>query len=343
MTEKTPTLKIKEIAQLKSNPEEYYKKQAEERIIKHPVTEHARYVGNTGTWGKVTDPISGEEMDEITYKDGTKIRFLAGIAEIVTPENETIKYEGNDRVGFYEEGYETFEKDQGSEIRKREEEETNQVDSIINRDVHTSICTSFLDNANGNGENGISDMIKEISEIRAKKGPNSPQEQEIIKNYKKLLNEDGKIYNSGTVDNETIIDEVIENSLNFDETCKNNHFDSSFLTVETTKETPNLRKGIEVNDEWKTEMNMANDDFLIDTEGENNNWTIITMREGSNPANCGIDLSVPCSETYGFPGNPNGFFLTAPGQKFENRIIDEKNKLIVRTPYQAGMERHIWG
>lgn len=325
-------------------------KDLEERTVKHPVTERARNIGKTGKWDKYIDPLSEEEMDEITYWDGTKIRFLGGVAEVVSPDGETIRYEGNDRIGYYTEGYEIFENDQGSEIQKQKNEQTNQIDSIVNRDAHINICTNFLDNANGDGEYGISDMIKEISDVRAKKGPNSPQEQEIIKKYKELLNGDGYLYNSGTVDDGIIVDKMIENSLNFDETCKNNHFDSSFLTVNIEKETPDLTKRIITNEDWKTEMNLANDDALIGTVrgiddygnelGKNSGWTIINMREGSNPANCGIDLSVPCDETRAFPGNPNGYFLTAPGQKTERYIIDEKNKIIVQRPYKAGMEGH---
>lgn len=342
MTEQTPTLKINEIAQLKSNPDEYYKQKQEEKeqIIKHPVTEHARYVGNTGTWGKVIDPISEEEMDELTYKDGTKIRFLAGIAEIVTPDGETIKYEGNDRIGFYVEGYETFENDQGSQVMDDMEGPwSGALNLNLYREAHGIICGNFLD---GEKRRGAMDYIEEVTPLIKKYGPNSKQVQEKREEYEEIIKETmPSTHLQEDYDDDIVTEAVMELSEGFENKCKTNHFNSSFLTVEKTKETPNLRKGIEANDGWKKEMNMANDDFLIDRK--NSGWTIITMREGSNPANCGIDLSVPCAESHGFPGNPNGFFLTAPGQKFERRIIDEKNKIIVQTPYQTGMERHIWG
>lgn len=83
MKNNTPTLKIKDLALLKSNPKNYYKKKLEEdttiideetSTVKHPVTERARNIGATGKQSDIYT--SGDKKYyDIEYRDGTKLTF----------------------------------------------------------------------------------------------------------------------------------------------------------------------------------------------------------------------------------------------------------------------------
>lgn len=313
-------------------------KDLEERTVKHPITERARNIGKTGTWEKTIDPLSGEELDEITYKDGTKIRFLGGVAEIVSPDGETIKYEGNDRVGEYTEGYETFANDWGKQI---DIDFGGEYAGLLTTDLymegHEIICESFLN------DGSASEYIKEITPLIEKYGPNSKQVQEKREEYREIIKKEmPENHRMEEFDDDIVTDMVLELSEGFDNRCKQNHFNTSFLTL-TTEKNPDITKRINTNENWKKEMSLAGDDAVNTTaKGDGfgvDDWVVINMREATNPANCGIDLFTP-TPNLDTPGHYNGYFLTAPGQKTETYIIDEKNKIIVQRPYKEGMEGH---
>ena len=83
MNKKIPTLSIKDLALLKSNPKKYYMKKLEEDItildeetstVKHPVTERARNIGATAKKGEKYRS-GGKDCYDITYRDGTKLTY----------------------------------------------------------------------------------------------------------------------------------------------------------------------------------------------------------------------------------------------------------------------------
>ena len=86
MNRKIPTLNIKDLSLLKSNPKKYYMKKLDEdttlideetSTVKHPVTERARNVGATGKKGETYEK-DGESYFDVTYRDGTKLTYHAG-------------------------------------------------------------------------------------------------------------------------------------------------------------------------------------------------------------------------------------------------------------------------
>lgn len=106
-----------------------------------------------------------------------------------------------------------------------------------------------------------------------------------------------------------------------------------FIGVKHVKdlgEANGMNRGITINNRVNAERITEPDKWRINESLESHDkWTIITLYEKENPARKGA-----------IKGDR---FITGAGHKNERRLIDEKNKVIIQTPYEPGMDRHIWG
>lgn len=360
MTKETPTLSINDLALLKTNPKKYYKKQLEKEdiieadTVKHPVTEHARYVGSTG---KVGEPYQqdGMALYDKVYKDGTKITYTMGEAEdwinpetgqveiedeyknptnnkvysITTPEGETIPFlaakhwkERQDTIGY-----------EGSNVEEGVPDQFDYIsEAFAGNGVYGAIPTISTAEDGGYRSN-IPDAIRE-SVINGK------STNKIKENF-----EDGEYETELLGDQNFTKDELLDYALNdYNEAVKTNSFENadSFLTVETygTSGLPTnegIERGIVTNSDYRFEEATTYGFHM------NDEWKVYTIREKGNPANCGVDLSKYAEPYYQEGPDSPGMFMTAPGQKTETLLVDEGTKTIIRKPYKPGMPRHIWG
>ena len=349
MNNNTPTLNIKDLALLKSNPKKYYKKQLEKEdtieaeTVKHPVTEHARYVGSTGNIESYDDPEHGD-CERIRYSDGTQVIMSEGqILRVITKEGNNVDFYDND--GWPEtidedgrnygleagQGSDFFEENGGDmfdELDGQSLENFNSLSSAMKLSISDGL-TEALNNL----YNDPKIDINNITDSDIDKWIESNQDNLEFLDAMDWIQE----YQDENWDTNKY-DAIRE----FGSLVKNNSFEDcdSFLTQYTLSDLPEgqgVNKAIVQNNGLLQETSQST--YETDN-GEHSfsegNWNIITVRENGNPANKGVQIP----ETGPLQFAP---FISAPGQKYERRIIDEKNRIIIQTPYEPGMDRHIWG
>lgn len=311
-------------------------KDLEERTVKHPVTEHARYLGSTGTVEttrhqyKTEDGYTDEyDIDTVTYKDGTQIIYYDDqIGAIVSPDGELVPYLDNHSIQAFDkesgvkenQGTEFFKENQGDVVEKLSGEK---------KEYYEHILKNFLDNEWEYGPDGgditeISDLIRHWE---TNKG------ETILNGY--VTSE----YEDDLPDIEGYMDFALDE---FPNIVKENSFTDTdnFMTMKPYKnglpEGKGVDKRIVSNDDYQIEYSSA-EAFTVKKQLTSDGWTVCTLHEKGNPADHGVDL-----DRVG-EWDSEGRFMTAPGQKYERYLIDEKRKIIIQRPYQPGMEQHIWG
>lgn len=295
-------------------------KAIENEIVKHPVTEHARQVGSTA---KITENDDDDELyiKEYSYSDGTVIRYENGEpSSITTKDGNEIPFLANSKnrdIGT-----------EGSNVEKGVPKSFDYIsEAFLMEESGQAVPTTSVEEEGYGFETSIQNAVKQSE--------NNKKATEIKENFKNSEFED-YIIDNYDVNKEELLDYAINE---YAETVRTNSFENadSFVTLEISS-SEDVTRGIVQNDSFKFEEATT---YGFKT---GRGWQVFTIREKGNPANCGVDLTKytnPLAYQEG-PDSP-GLFMTAPGQKFENLLIDEQNQIIIRKPYQAGMERHIWG
>lgn len=379
MEQPRPTLNIDDIVLLKSNPKEYLEKELEkldiieEDIVKHPVTERARNIGATGQIGKDYEGEDGNLYYDMTYSDGTKITYQKRGAEDVTikehaetvlikdPDNKYDEYVGREPFAITDALENAiFEQHPELEDSFYISDDPVKVDGgwevpvTIQEFQHTGKTIDVISSVTTPDGETVS-LIQGDGYDFYKKYPGSAITDDnrwFIDSESEHFTEEA--YGSGgyraTRNEYRRVDvegrniggmELEENGHSkFYNIVSNNHIPDeapSFLTVSPRTLLPKgqgVEKGVVTNDDYISSY-MAVNDFNAEVQtATKRSWTVVTLNEKGNPARNGVQIR--------YSGNYS-MFLTAPDQKFERRLIDEKNKIVIQTPYKEGMERHIWG
>lgn len=349
-------LTINEISEL------YNETKTLDEIYKCRAISKAENIGKTGvfTYQSSLDEYGREIIDSVTltYKNGTSITFegledyrdtenlkekiekqndgLIFLSQnpvvLTTEDGKSIPYLNNHTGGNWASIYEVgdmegnvtghedygqskkfFETHEGTEIEKLDEEERKNFDKFVQRGRMGGRLDEYL-----RGERTREEIIQEGKDYDAER-PWAKWEQDFTEmlDYEPTFRE---IVSKNHIDGDFITAQVINDSSPFD-----NDIDDLALTKKVTTNTV-----------YNRESSGGEIEHLTKVHGRGNNWLVLTVREGSNKANCGVDIQNPKSgnmyRDYRTGNMTDAYFITAPGQKYVKEVVDYDNHIIIRTP-----------